>query len=120
MYLSLDPESISRVLQNPKQTGDLRLFLGRAQWVPEQLQGEARRGSWYSLRAEGNVIFDSNSDRLWERMHERARPPSRVENRLPRPSCGRDRVAATGTLPYLWPVFTIPALTAGGDVTTMN
>jgi len=86
VYLSFDPKLISKLLQNPKQTGDLRLFLGRAQWAPEQLEGEALRGSWYSLRAEGEVIFDHDSEHLWKRLHERAQPPTSVENRMAQPS----------------------------------
>lgn len=85
VYLTLDPQFISVLLQDPKQTGDLRLFLGRAQWAPEQLQGEALRGSWYSLRAEGEVIFDRDSEHLWNRLHDRARPHSNVENRMVQP-----------------------------------
>jgi putative transcriptional regulator len=84
VYLSFDAKFISRFLQDRKQTGDLRLFLGRAQWAPEQLEGETLRGSWYSLRAEGEVLFDRDSEHLWKRMHERARPPTSVENRMPR------------------------------------
>jgi len=83
VYLSFDPKFIAKRLQDPKPGGDLRLILGRAQWAPEQLQGEALEGSWYSLRAEGEVIFDRDSDHLWKRLHDRARPSSSVENRAP-------------------------------------
>jgi putative transcriptional regulator len=86
VYLSFDGKLISRLMQDPKQTGDVRLFLGRAQWDPEQLQGEALEGSWYSLRAEGEVIFDRDSEHLWKRLHERARPPASVENRTTQPT----------------------------------
>ena len=80
VYLSLDPDVISRLLEDSNQTGELRLFLGRSQWAPEQLQGEALRGSWYSLRAEGDVLFDHDYEHIWNRMHERARPPADVKN----------------------------------------
>lgn len=83
VYLTFDGKFISRYLQDPGQSGDVRLFLGRAQWDPKQLQGEALEGSWYSLRAEGAVIFDRDSEHLWKRLHERARPPSDVHNRFP-------------------------------------
>lgn len=83
VYLTLDGPYIMKRLRDPKQTGDFRLFLGRAQWDPEQLQVEALRGSWYSLRAEGDVIFDHDSERLWKRLHALARPPSDVKYRLP-------------------------------------
>jgi len=85
VYLSFDSKFILKLMHDPKQTGDLRLFLGRAQWAPEQLQGEALEGSWYSLRAEGDVIFDRDSEHLWRRLHERARPPASVRNRIPQP-----------------------------------
>jgi putative transcriptional regulator len=80
VYLSFDADFIARLLQDPKQTGDVRLFLGRSQWAPEQLQGEALRGSWYSLRAEGDVVFDHDSEHLWKKLLARARPPSKVQD----------------------------------------
>lgn len=99
VYLSFDPQFISDLLQDPKQTGDLRLFLGRAQWDPEQLQGEALQGSWYSLRAEGEVIFDHDSERLWNRLHARAQPPSSVENRRVHSPAGQPRLVASHSVP---------------------
>ena len=83
VYLSFDLEFISRLMEDPQHMGVVRLFLGRAQWLPEQLEGEALRGSWYSLRAEGAVIFDRDSEHLWKRLHDRARPPMKVQYRLP-------------------------------------
>jgi putative transcriptional regulator len=80
VYLSFDPDFISELLQDAKQTGGVRLFLGRAQWAPEQLQGEALQGSWDRLRAEGEVIFDRDSEKLWKRMSERAQPPLSTQN----------------------------------------
>jgi len=112
VYLSFDPQFIERILENPKQTGDLRLFLGRAQWAPEQLQGEALRGSWYSLRAEGEVIFEGDSEHLWNKLHERARPPSNVENRMPHRSDAEPRFAANRSSPFLLPATPSSALPA--------
>lgn len=84
VYVTFDLKFITARLKDPKQTGDVRLFLGRAQWDPKQLQDEAFNGSWYSLRAEGQVIFEGDSAKLWQRMHVRARPPSNVQNLMPR------------------------------------
>jgi putative transcriptional regulator len=83
VYLSFDPKFITRLIQDPKETGELRLFMGRAQWAPQQLQGEALRGSWYSLRAEGEVIFDRDTEHLWKRLEERAEAPKSVQELLP-------------------------------------
>lgn len=84
VYLSFDPKLISKFLEDPKPMGDSRLFMGRAQWAPEQLDGEALEGSWYSLHAEGELIFDRDTEHLWKRLHDRARPASSVEYRMPR------------------------------------
>jgi putative transcriptional regulator len=83
VYLSFDPKFIAKLIQDPKETGELRLFMGRAQWAPEQLQGEALRGSWYSLRAEGEVIFEHDTEHLWKRLATRAEAPKSVERRMP-------------------------------------
>ncbi len=84
VYLTFDPKLISNFLEDPKPMGDSRLFMGRAQWAPEQLDGEALEGSWYSLHAEGELIFDRDSEHLWKRLHDRARPATSVEHRMPR------------------------------------
>ncbi len=110
VYLSFDPKLISKLMQDPKQTGDLRLFLGRAQWKPAQLEDEALRGSWYSLRAEGEVIFDRDSEHLWKRLHERARPQNSVENWMAQPSRRQFQVVPANFLPYLLCGFPASAL----------
>jgi putative transcriptional regulator len=83
VYVSFDLKFISARLRDPEQRGDLRLFLGRAQWAPKQLQAEAFRGSWYSLRAQGDVIFEKDSEHLWQRLHDLARSRSNAQNFLP-------------------------------------
>lgn len=106
VYLSFDPELISRRLKDPKQSGDLRLFLGRAQWAPAQLQGEAMEGSWYNLRAEGNVILDHDCEHLWDRLHGRAKPALTTRNWLAQPSTAELRPGSIGILPLLAAAFT--------------
>jgi putative transcriptional regulator len=105
VYVTFDMKFIAARLKDPKQVGDLRLFLGRAQWAPKQLQDEAFRGSWYSLRAEGDVIFEGDSEHLWQRMHERARPPSSVEYIMPQTLEGRFWAASSGLLRFSLPIF---------------
>jgi putative AlgH/UPF0301 family transcriptional regulator len=105
VYLSFDSKFIVKLMQDPKQSGDMRLFLGRAQWAPEKLQDEASEGSWYSLRAEGSVIFDRDSEKLWKRMHERARPPASVENRMTHPTKVQFRTAPAYSPTFLLRIF---------------
>ena len=83
VYLSFDLKFITKLIQDPKEMGELRLFMGRAQWDPEQLDGEALRGSWYSIRAEGELIFDPDTEHLWKRLETRAEAPKSVQRLLP-------------------------------------
>jgi putative transcriptional regulator len=100
VYLSLDPDVISGLWADSKQAGEMRLFLGRSQWAPEQLQGEALRGSWYSLRAEGEVLFDHDYEHIWNRMHQRARPPADVRNWMVVPAIRILRFPETNSPPF--------------------
>jgi putative transcriptional regulator len=66
LYISFDPDFIEETLVKPEeQVRDVRLFLGRAQWAPEQLQGEILRGSWYSEREENSWIFRRDPENVW-------------------------------------------------------
>ncbi len=96
VYLTFDGKLIMKQLEEPKPAGDMRVFLGRAQWAPMQLDGEALEGSWYSLRVEGDVIFDHDSEHLWKRLHDRARPPQNIEYRMLDRPHGPLRISATG------------------------
>jgi putative transcriptional regulator len=73
VYVSFDPNFIRALLKEPKKTPDLRLFVGRSQWAPAQLQNEMDMGAWYSVRAETNLIF-SATQYLWRKLLDRAEP----------------------------------------------
>jgi putative transcriptional regulator len=74
VYVSFDPDFIKELLKKPGKTPDLRLFVGRSQWAPVQLQIEMVRGAWYSVRAETNLIFGASPQDLWRTLFERAEP----------------------------------------------
>jgi putative transcriptional regulator len=113
IYLTFDGKLIMKELEDPKPTGDMRVFLGRAQWAPMQLDGEALEGSWYSLHVEGDVIFDHDSEHLWKRLHDRARPSEQIEYRLPDRSSAPMRMSPTTFRPLLAPNF--PTLRLGSN-----
>ena len=62
VYVSFDPDFIKELLKGPEKTPDLRLFVGRSQWEPAQLQNEIVAGAWNSVRAETNLIFRDNKE----------------------------------------------------------
>lgn len=74
IYVSFDPDFIRGLLKEPEKTPDLRLFVGRSQWAPAQLQNEMAMGAWYSVRAETNLIFSPRPQYLWRKLFDRAEP----------------------------------------------
>lgn len=72
IYLETDPDSIAHILKAPGPLKDLRVFLGRAQWSQDQLQGEILERSWYRVRARPDLVFSSDPRRLWRMLVERA------------------------------------------------
>jgi putative transcriptional regulator len=74
VYVSFDPDFIKELLKEQGKTSDLRLFVGRSQWAPAQLQNEMVVGAWYSVRAETNLIFSASPQYLWRKLFERAEP----------------------------------------------
>lgn len=92
VYLTFDAHLISRAFKSPQPDSKPRLFLGRAQWYPGQLQNEIRRGGWYRIQADGDLVFSSHPENLWRTLHARAAPSKYIRFRLPpgsrQPSAG--------------------------------
>jgi putative transcriptional regulator len=78
VYVSFDPDVIVALAQNPQQAATLRIFVGRAQWAPEQFEAEAAAGAWHSLRGGADSIFTTLPEALWQRLIEQAEPKSLV------------------------------------------
>src|SRR5579863_2290970 len=88
VYVSFDPNAIVALAQNPQQASTLRIFVGRAQWAPEQFEGEVAAGAWYSLRDGPDSIFTTLPETLWQRLIEQVEPKSLVRSvpELPGPA----------------------------------
>lgn len=66
LYVSFDSDFIEGILVKPEeQVREVRLFLGRAQWAPVQLQAEIFRGAWYSKQEENSWIFKRDPENVW-------------------------------------------------------
>jgi putative transcriptional regulator len=74
VYISFDKDFIVGMVKKPKPGESVRVFLGRAQWAPDQLQSEMIRGAWYSERAESSWIFGPASQDVWHILLDRAQP----------------------------------------------
>ena len=78
VYVSFDPDAIVALAKNSQQASTLRIFVGRAQWDPEQFEGEVAAGAWHNLRGGADSIFTTVPDMLWQRLIEQAEPRSLV------------------------------------------
>jgi putative transcriptional regulator len=83
LCLTVDSGLIKKLLKNPAPNKAMRLFLGRAQWGPRQLHDEISRGAWYSIHANGSVVFNPDPERVWRTLLDQARPGTPVDYRLP-------------------------------------
>ncbi len=99
VYLTFDAKAISDAFQASQSTSVARLFLGRAQWAPGQLQNEIRQGAWYRIHAEGNLIFSSNPQGLWQKLHDGAAPRKYIRYLQPAPEHpAKTRLSRNGDL----------------------
>lgn len=83
VYLTFDSDLIPKAYKSQSSGSMPRLFLGRAQWAPAQLDDEIRRGGWYRIQADGDVIFNSDPKNLWPTLHAQAAPSKYIRYRLP-------------------------------------
>ncbi len=78
VYVSFDPDAIVALAENSQQAATLRIFVGRAQWDPQQFEGEVAAGAWHSLRGGADSIFTTLPDMLWPRLIQQVEPKSLV------------------------------------------
>jgi putative transcriptional regulator len=88
VYVTFDPGVILALAENPQQSSNVRVFVGRAQWAPEQFEAEVAAGAWHSLRGGADSIFTTLPEMLWPSLIERAEPEPVVQSdpRFPRPA----------------------------------
>lgn len=83
VYLTFDSDLITKAFQGPRSGSRTRLFLGRAQWAPGQLQNEIRQEGWYRIQAEGDLVFSPHPENLWSTLHSRAAPSKYIRYQVP-------------------------------------
>jgi putative transcriptional regulator len=74
VYVSFDPDFVEKLLKKPGDATDLRLFLGRSQWSPDQLQNEMLKGAWDRLEGETSLLFSAKPEYLWRELLGRTEP----------------------------------------------
>jgi putative transcriptional regulator len=71
IYLSMHPRAIEPLLA-PSGRG-YRLFAGFSGWAPRQLQDEVKADGWHILPASEEIVFRTDTARMWTELIEKAR-----------------------------------------------
>jgi putative transcriptional regulator len=71
VYIVANPALIGDYMKAPPQPGGVRLIVGRAQWMSDQLAAEIADGSWYKAPAEADIVFSGDPDKVWEALVKR-------------------------------------------------
>jgi putative transcriptional regulator len=72
VYVSTDADTIAQILKDHTGAATLRIFLGRAQWLDEQLHAEIMDGAWYQVPANADQVFSPDPTHLWRKLVERS------------------------------------------------
>src|SRR4029077_11130443 len=70
VYVSADADTIAQIIKDNTDPANLRIFLGRAQWLNEQLHTEIMEGAWYVVPADAAQVFDADPTHLWRKLVE--------------------------------------------------
>ena len=74
--LSGDGDLLDKLVeQQAGPAADQRFFAGYAGWLPGQLEIEIGNGDWYVLKADPDIIYDTDTSTLWWRLYRRATLP---------------------------------------------
>ena len=84
IHFSGDGELLKQLLAQTDSAQEQRFFAGYAGWAKGQLEREVSRGDWHVLEVDPEIIYDTDSETLWERMYQRA-TLLRVDAPLPGP-----------------------------------
>ena len=71
VYVVAASEQINSYVKAPPEAGGVRLIMGRAQWMPDQLMAEMAEGSWYKAPAEVDDVFSQDPTKVWGVLEKR-------------------------------------------------
>jgi putative AlgH/UPF0301 family transcriptional regulator len=80
IYVTFDSDTIVALAADLRQASTLRVFLGRAQWAPQQFENEVAVGAWHNVPATADSIFSKSPEFLWRTLIESTEPRSVVQS----------------------------------------
>jgi len=70
IFLAIAAEAVARVIKT--DADHARFLLGAVVWRPGELQDELRRGLWYVLEPEAELVLRKKTEGLWEELVRRS------------------------------------------------
>ena len=70
LFLAFESNEVDRIIE--AQPPHARFFAGMVVWTPGELIDEVKRGLWYVLDAQPDVVLRKSTDGLWEDLVGRA------------------------------------------------
>jgi len=70
LFVAFDSEVVDRIIE--KQPQQARFFAGMVLWQPYELQDELKRGLWFVMEPQPDLLLRKNTDNLWEELVSRA------------------------------------------------
>ncbi len=65
VYFGGDRNTLEHLLEEERESHELRLFVGHSGWAPGQLDSELNRGDWRLFRANAFTVFEKRLDSIW-------------------------------------------------------
>ena len=65
VYLGGNLEALERILEVPTRNETFRAFMGYSGWAPGQLENEMKMGSWLTMPANPELVFNPDATQLW-------------------------------------------------------
>jgi putative transcriptional regulator len=66
LFLAFDSAIVDRIIENQPQQA--RFLAGMVMWQPNELAEEVKRGLWYVLEPQTEVVLRKSTDGLWEEL----------------------------------------------------
>ena len=70
LYLAHEREVVDRIIET--EADHARFFAGLVLWRPGELRSEIKRGFWYVLDADADVVLPKSTEGLWEDLVRRS------------------------------------------------
>ena len=70
LYIAIDAKTVDGIIEG--DAAHARFFAGVVSWRPGELQEELRRGLWYVLESDSELVMRKRTEGLWEELVRRS------------------------------------------------